>query len=408
MVSLTALDGLQTRVAPAEGTAISRMEELRVEILRPEAAAGYIDEWRHLAANCLEPNGFLEPGFALAAARHLFKRRAPHFLFVWDGAKLLGICPLQLPRRLALWSQARVWTHNQAPLGVPLLDRGRAEEALAAILAYCRDRLPHAAGLLFPMLPQSGPTAHLLSAAAKAEGHELRIFAAHERAVLRAGTNPDWRHAVNPARRRKLQKARKKLEARGALSFRLLRQSDELGTATEQFLALEAKGWKGQWGTALLQSAPHTAFARSMMSALSGEEKLSIARLDLDGIPLAMAVVLESNGHALYWKVAYDEDFASFSPGVLMSIELSRVLLGESRVASTDSCASPGQMIEHVWRERMGIADFFIALGSEHNRFSAAVARESARRKLQDGLKEIVKHVRRLKAAALKRSRMRK
>jgi len=51
------------------------MEELDVEILDAEAAAAHVAEWGRLAADCLEPNGFLEPGFALPAARHLAKHR---------------------------------------------------------------------------------------------------------------------------------------------------------------------------------------------------------------------------------------------------------------------------------------------------------------------------------------------
>jgi len=155
------------------------MEELDVEILDAEAAAAHVAEWGRLAADCLEPNGFLEPGFALPAARHLAKHRPPHFLFVWDGSRrLLGVCPLERPGRL----QARVWTHEQAPLGTPLLDRERAEEALAAIFAFCREHWPKVVGLMFPSLPQDGPTARLLIALANAEGRSVRRFAVYRRA----------------------------------------------------------------------------------------------------------------------------------------------------------------------------------------------------------------------------------
>jgi CelD/BcsL family acetyltransferase involved in cellulose biosynthesis len=376
------------------------MEKLRVEVLSHEAAAAHAGEWHYLAAHCLEPNGFLEPGFALAAARHL-AGPAPQFLLVWEGRKLRGLCPLHLPGRFAFWSQVRVWTHVQAPLGVPLLDAERAGEVLVAILAYCRERLPHDAGLMFPLLPQNGPTARLLSAAAP---QGIHLFAAYQRAILRAGPDSDWTQAVSSSRRRKLQKARKGLEARGALTFRLLRDPDELRIAAEQFLVLEAKGWKGRHGTALLNSAPREAFARRMMSSLSNEGKLSIGRFDCAGVPIAMAILLEVGSQALYWKVTYDEDFAGFSPGVLMSVELTRALLSDARIAFTDSCADPGQMIEHLWRERMALADFFVPLGAGRKRFAAAVARETVRRNLRRRLKEIVRHLRRLKDLASRRS----
>jgi CelD/BcsL family acetyltransferase involved in cellulose biosynthesis len=396
---MTRLEELET--GSAERTAAWHIDRLGVEILSPEAAAAYVGEWRHLAGDCLEPNGFLEPGFALAAARHLARDHPPHFVFVWDlRRKLIAVCPLQLPARLGSWAQLRVWTHEQAPLGVPLLDRMRGKEALAAILTYCQEHLPNTAGLMFPLLPINGPTAQLLATSVVAQG--VFLFDAHQRAILRAGADPDWRHSISASRRRNLRRARRALEARGALTFRLLREPGELRVAAEEFLTLEAKGWKGRRGTALLQSTARTAFARSMMSALSSEGKLSIARLDCGGVPIGMTIVVESGGRAFYWKVAYDEEFAVFSPGVLVSLELTRALLDDARIALTDSCATPDHpMIDHLWRERMAIADFFVALATSRKKgFYTALMRESAYRSLRGLLKEIAPHVRRMKRAS--------
>lgn len=402
MISLRArleevqIDGLLTKSA-----AIA--PKLRVELLSHEAAATYADEWRALAADPLESNGFLEPGFALAAVRHLCGSDEPCFLLVWDGGKLLGLCPLRLPRWFA--PQLRVFTHAQIPLGVPLLDRERAGEALAVILAYCRENLSHSGGLMFPMLPQEGPTARLLRAAAATEGRAIRLFGAYERAILSGGIHPAWNYenALNAGRRQKLNKARRRLGALGAVNFQLLSEPDELRVAGEEFLALEAKGWKGQRGTALLNSPRHAAFARSIIAALAAEEKLLIGRLDCASVPIGMGLVIESGGHAFYWKMAHDEEYAVYSPGVLMTIELTRALLGVAEIVSTDSCAGPDQMVSHIWKERMAMADFFVEVGGGRNKFFAGVAYESVRRELRTWLKSVVNGVRRAKTSLAKR-----
>ncbi|MGH6817288.1 MAG: GNAT family N-acetyltransferase [Methylovirgula sp.] len=407
MISLTAqLEEVRGSLTLTKRTTIARGDKFRVELLSHEAAAEHVDAWRDLAADPLEPNGFFEPGFALAAACYLERGRS-QFLFVWAGAKLIGLCPLQLPSRSVPWSQLRILTHPQIALGVPLLDRTHAAEALAAILTYSRERLPHHHGLMVPLLPQAGPTARLLSAAAKAEGREIRPFAAYERPVLSAGIDPaaHSRHALNAGRRQKLNKALRRLGALGTVSFQLLVEPDDLDVAAEEFLALEAKGWKGRRGTALLNSPERAAFARSAIAALAAEGKLMIGRLACGGVPVAMALVLKSGGRAFYWKMAHDEDYAAYSPGVLMSIELTRALLSDAGIAMTDSCAGPDQMIGHLWKERVTVADLFVALDTDRKRFLASAALESARRALRDRLKSIVQILRRIKAATRKRPR---
>jgi CelD/BcsL family acetyltransferase involved in cellulose biosynthesis len=404
------LDEVQTGAAPAERAAISRMEKLSVEILSREGAAAHVGGWRHLAANCLEPNGFLEPGFALPAAHHLAKGRPPHFIFVWEGSgrrKLLGLCPLELPRRFAPFAQARIWTHAHAPLGTPLLDSERAEEALAAIFAFIRQQQTNSAGLMFPSLPQDGPTARLVIALAAAEGRPVHQFAVHRRAMLAGGVDldQDLERSFRSKRRKNLNGARRRLKAEGAVSFRLLSEPEELGAGGEQFLALEAKGWKGRRGTALLKSPARANFARGVIASLAGERKCRIASLDCAGRPIAMAIVLQSGDRGFFWKIAYDEGFAAFSPGVLLTLELSQALLADAGIALTDSCATADHpMIDHLWRQRMTLADFFVAGGADRKRFSAAVAREFGRRNLRDLLKEIVQRLRRLKDSWSKRA----
>jgi CelD/BcsL family acetyltransferase involved in cellulose biosynthesis len=381
---------------------------MTVEILSPEAAAIHIAEWQRLAADCLEPNIFLDPGFALAAARHLAKHCPPRFLFVWDGetpgqGALIGVCPLASAGPFSRWFPTRIWTHEQAPLGTPLLDRMRAAEALTAIFAYCRTHLPQVAGLMFPMLPQEGAVASLLTTSAAADHREIKIFGAHQRASLSAGHEPQsyLDHVITSVRRRKLRRAHALLEAHGSVTFRVQREPGEIMDATEAFLALEAKGWKGRRGTAFLKSPERAAFAREVVSTLAGEGKYFFARLDLDGKPLAMALILEAGGRAYWWKITYDETFAAYSPGVLLTLDLTRILLADAKITFTDSCASANHpMIDHIWSERLAIADFLIAVEADTPRAFAALAGcEWLRRVTRNRLKEIVLRLRRWKRA---------
>ena len=52
-----------------------------------------IEAWRDLAARALEPNVFLEPSFALAAAKFLPRERDAGAILVRGGERLLGLVP---------------------------------------------------------------------------------------------------------------------------------------------------------------------------------------------------------------------------------------------------------------------------------------------------------------------------
>lgn len=376
---------------------------LTVEALTPEAAARHQAEWQRLADDCLEPNVFLTPGFALAAARHLSGRAAPVFLCVWDASvtprRLVGLCPIAAPGRFGSWLPRRLWTHEQAPLGTPLLAKDCAVEALAALLAYGREHFP--GGLMFPMLPRDGAVANLLTTAATAEHRALYVFGAHRRAVLAGGPDPQTHphEALSSHRRRNLKRSRRLLETQGAVTVGVSRSGAELKAATSAFLALEAKGWKGRRGTAFAQTPARAGFAQDALDALGAHENYFIVSLTLAGAPIAMGLVLKSNDRAFWWKVAYDEAYAIFSPGVLLALELTSILLKDETIALTDSCASADHpMIDHLWPERMAIGDVFVAFTpQDESMFAALVQREALYRSLRGKVKDAVGVLRRLK-----------
>src|SRR6476659_3513744 len=58
-----------------------------------------------------------------------------------------------------------------------------------------------------------------------------------------------------------------------------------------------------------------------------------IDRLIHDGHPIAASITLRSHNAAWFWKIAYDESFARSSPGVQLTLDLTRDLLGDAALA---------------------------------------------------------------------------
>ena len=98
---------------------------------------------------------------------------------------------------------------------------------------------------------------------------------------------------------------------------------------------------------------------------LSAEDRVRIDRLTRGAMPLAAAITLRAGNCAWFWKIAYDEDAARASPGVQLSVDLTKHLLADETLARVDSCATADHpMIDHLWRERLALTDLLIAPGS--------------------------------------------
>jgi hypothetical protein len=127
------------------------------------------------------------------------------------------------------------------------------------------------------------------------------------------------------------------------------------------------------------------------LAALAREGKARLARVLVGGQPVAALVTLRSGATAWCWKITYDETFARFSPGVQILVEETQALLDDPAVACADSCATAGHpMIDHIWRERLALADRLICLGpQQRHAFALAAALERLRRGAIAGLKRL-------------------
>ncbi len=368
-----------------------------VDVLDLDGAVAHQGAWTRLIGRCLEDNVFLDPAFCLTAASHVAGRQRPRFVMVWDGGptaerNLIAVCPVVLPRN-PLRRVATLWVHDLTALGLPLLDRERAKTGLEALLAWMTEALPGRGAVLFESIPADGPTAALLGRVAGTTPRGLVVVRRWQRAVLRAEAPPDRAglSALSSKAGKEARRQARRLAELGHLEYASLRDAD-LDDAAEQFLVLEAGGWKGRAGTALLGTASRAAFARTMIRRLGDQGRCRIERLALDGAPIAMAVVLSCGRTDYLWKIAYAEDLARFSPGVRLVFELSERQKQDGRVLVTDSCAVPDHpMIDRLWRDRLDLQDVALAVAPDRDRaFRSAVAGERLWRRLRASAKAIL------------------
>jgi CelD/BcsL family acetyltransferase involved in cellulose biosynthesis len=192
-----------------------------------------------------------------------------------------------------------------------------------------------------------------------------QVLQSHVRACLDATRDADelLRDALGAKKLKELRRQHHRLAEHGEVAFDVAKTPDEVTRALENFLELEASGWKAERGTALAQDDGDAAFIRRAVTALAETGQCEIATLRAGTAPVAAAIVLRHLDRAFYFKLGVDERFAKFSPGVQLTLGVTRHLCADPAIVLADSMAAPDHpMINPIWRGRLSIGDVLIPL----------------------------------------------
>lgn len=373
-----AMSGLVgTAVRAARQAAAAPRPAMAFSVTPADAAMSLVPEWAALAARAVGDNLFFHPDFALPAMRLL---GAPVALAAvhHPGRRLAALAPFTRTRLGRIAPAARLWAHAYAPLGMPLVDEEATDTAAAALL----DGLAppgSGASLIAADLPLESRVAKALVAAALRQKRPLDVLDGHVRAMLARsephGTDP--RMALNGKKRKEITRQMRRLGDIGEVTTVSAIEPTEVRTRFEAFLLLEAAGWKGKRGTALLSSPKTAEFAREVVANRAEAGAARIDSIDLGGKPVAMVVSLAAGATAYTWKMAYDETYARFSPGVQLMLDVPKALFSDATVMRVDSCAAAHHMIDHLWSGRLAVGTLVIGPpgGSLMHRLGLAAAR---------------------------------
>jgi hypothetical protein len=277
---------------------------------------------------------------------------------------LIGLMPLvSMWRAYKIPLPALVSAHPYGTLCTPPLDRSMATEAAARLLREARDAGAHA--LVLRDMPLDGAVMNVFTDLLRRDGIKPRVLQSNLRACLDATRDADelLHDALGSKKLKELRRQRHRLAEHGEVHFEVACLPDEVAAAVEHFLALEASGWKGARGTALAQNEGDASFIRHATSALAASGQCEIVTLRAGELPVAAGIVLRHQDRAFFFKIGVDEHFAKFSPGVQLTLDLTRHLCADPAISTADSTASPDHpMINPIWRGRFAIGDVLIPL----------------------------------------------
>ena len=172
-------------------------------------------------------------------------------------------------------------------------------------------------------------------------------------------TNEAYLRRLSGKKRQSLRRKWRQLSKLGELKY--ARYTDSaLPAAMREFLVMERGGWKGTAGTAMDLSDGTRSLACDVLSSRD-YGATHVEALRLDDKPIAMSIHVAINGHAFFFKPAFDEMFAAYSPGQLLHLKTIESLYCDRWAVQIDSAVVPNDQLGTIWRERKRIGRVLVA-----------------------------------------------
>lgn len=378
-------DGAMTGGAPASARVAATEnsgQPITVEAATPARLAAIEADWRDLVARADVANVFMHPALVRLAGESTAHH--PLVLLAWQTAgtkrRLAGVWAFSVGRAPRSVLPVTVLSSPPMPnayLSTPVIDRDCLDAVIEAMLATiaATPGLPKTVAL--EAMSDGSATMQALARVLAARGAAPYVFSRSQRPKLASTLDGKTylEKALSASSRKKLRQHRRRLAEKGVLQSTVVTDADDVSRAMEDFLALEASGWKGRERTALSSNPTDAKFARGMIATLAATGDASIHMLTLDGRPISMQIVLRSGPGAFTWKTAYDEAFRDFSPGMLLLEDYTAALLAEDSIAAVDSCAFDDSGYMAAWRERVPLAQLWFDARTGGSAAFAALAR---------------------------------
>ncbi|WPO44596.1 GNAT family N-acetyltransferase [Tardiphaga sp. 42S5] len=358
------------------------------------------EPWRALAQQAIEPNGYYLADWELAVNASARGRTDVAALSAWMSdtgtPRLIGLLPVITARRAyRIPLPALVSADPYGTLSTPLLDRDMASDAVTRLLEQARKAGAHA--LILENVSLDGAAMQAIRKSLAMQDLAPRILQSHARACLDATRDAEdlLRDALGAKKLKELRRQRNRLAEHGDVTFEIARTPAEIAATIDTFLTLEASGWKGKRGTALMQDAGDNAFIRSATKALAEQGQCEIVTLRAGDTPVASGVLLRHLDRAFYFKLGVDERFAKLSPGVQLTLDVTRHLCADPVIASADSTANAGHpMIDPIWRGRLAIGDVLIPLRKHDPLVLLIHGALTLRRSIREPLRHVARSIR--------------
>ncbi|MGB9073624.1 MAG: GNAT family N-acetyltransferase [Terriglobales bacterium] len=333
----------------------------------------FLADLEELASAAAEPNVFYEPWMLVPAMRWLARGADLHLsLFFIRGkgstprGQLCGFFPLEVLSRYNHFpvKTARLWRHKFCYLCTPLLRQGRERETLAAFFEWSASHSTNWRLVEFGLNSGAGVLHELLVDSTASNQRVNLVDVRFTRPFLQRALTADTylRTTVSPKHRKDIGKKERKLRQLGKVEYATPIVAEEAGEWIDEFVELEASGWKGRGGATISADPAHRSFFREAMNAAWRAGRLDLIGLRLNSKLIALKINLLCRGGSFAFMITFDERYAAYSPGLLLEVENIRRLHKDSDVEWMDSCADQhSPMFNRIWSEKRVIETLLVS-----------------------------------------------
>jgi CelD/BcsL family acetyltransferase involved in cellulose biosynthesis len=305
-----------------------------------------------------------------------------------NGSLLLcGVFPLERHSRYNRIPVGVVslWQYEECNLCTPLLRPGFERRSLEALFTWARVE-EHAQLVECRLLARDGDTYEGLRAAARTLGMKCLERSYHRPILMPSGESHDYiRCAISKKHRRTLKAQEQQLSGLQPITYRSDCSADGIDVWLKDFMRLEVSGWKAWEGVASKLVADKRDFVGKLVKEAWKRDRILVLSMYVGDTAVGATCCLKAEANTWFWyKTAYDNAFARYSPGTLLQLELTRRLFARSDVAYVDSCVSSTYQHHVRWSGERALSDVLVSTGSLRGDLSLLVlpAIERAKRKI--------------------------
>jgi CelD/BcsL family acetyltransferase involved in cellulose biosynthesis len=267
-------------------------------------ARDVLDEWQALAEQT-QVSPFLQPNWLLAWSESFAGTGLVLAIAGRPDGRLTAALPLQ-----SVAAVLRSPTNWHTPdFGLIAGDSAAAEPLLHGVLAIRPRRLQLA------FLDET--LARTVQSVAADHGYRVLARVLEKSPYLPLTADfATYQECLSQHLRAELARRRRRLDEMGAVRVEVEEAYDE--ALVEEFLRVEASGWKGSAGTAIAARPDTRAFYTRVAQWGDARGWLRLAFLRLDGQALAADLALEAGGVHYLVKTAFRPDARRYAPGKLL------------------------------------------------------------------------------------------
>jgi CelD/BcsL family acetyltransferase involved in cellulose biosynthesis len=228
-----------------------------------------------------------------------------------DG-ELAGVLPLrEAGGRMA--GLANTHTPSFRPLA-------RDGEAMDALVAAALER---GSGLELVALPADDAGLERLRAGARDASALPLVDPAYASPFVETGGDFDaWRAKSKPRWGAPLERFRRKMGRDHEAELAIVRPPTDQERELEDGFRVEASGWKGRAGTAILSNPDTELFYRTVADRFAQRGELRLSWISLDGRMAAFDLCILHGGRLYLLKTGFDEEFRRLAPGLVMRLSI--------------------------------------------------------------------------------------